>query len=154
MSTPRRTPEEIKSLARDLVTNKIFLSNDPEEIKLSFGVVLTFLKPDMIDFNEVAAVFEYYSEAGPMSINGLPSFFSLQVIHTEDWSAFCTEAKKMMDALGMETEEAHEHDWQDTGFSDLDNCSGCGETRVPAVAVEEESDELPPEVIKWLEGDF
>jgi hypothetical protein len=153
MSIPRRTPEEIKSLARDLVTNRIFLSNDPEEIKLSFGVVLAFLKPDMIDFNEVAAVFEYYSEAGPMSINGLPSFFSLQVIHTEDWPAFRAEAKRMMDALGIEPEETHTHDWQNDDVSDLDHCSGCGETRVPAVAVEE-SDELPLEVIKWLEGDL
>lgn len=39
-----------------------------------------------VDLEQVGTIWEYLSEAGPRAINGYPMFFSLRVMHKDDWA--------------------------------------------------------------------
>lgn len=86
-----KTTAELTQLTVDVITNKIFLTNKPGIIELSFGVPLAFLSPEqsqsLIDMKAVA-FYAPYDDAGPHSINGYPSFFSMGVLTLEEWDEF------------------------------------------------------------------
>src|ERR1700683_1833257 len=76
---PRRlTPIEITALARDVITNVVFITNKPESLELSFSIVLALALPKMSNetIQQIGAIYAPLADAGPRSINGLPFFFS------------------------------------------------------------------------------
>lgn len=81
-----RTDEELRQLALDIVEGKVFGSwmvpND--EGMTAFRIITMFLGPDdyaRMRERKVVGLFEYLDKAGPLSVNGLPSFMSMQLIY-------------------------------------------------------------------------
>ena len=77
-----RTTQQLKTISKDIVDNKIFISLDPEEIQMCF-MVLMFAKEGDIP-SDTVAVFEYYDKAGPRSCNGKPMFLSAAFLSKEE----------------------------------------------------------------------
>jgi hypothetical protein len=89
MSIPAKTDEEIRQLALDLLHGRIFTDRhcpDAESIRYVF-MVFPFLDGDALDQlrdDPPGLVYEYLDKAGPRSINGLPSFFSMNTLSQAD----------------------------------------------------------------------
>lgn len=83
---PPLSEQELKELALDIDRGMVFGSwvLTPDEIRSSF-MPLMFVDPSDIPSNG-AYIYEYLSEAGPVSINGRPIFFSMKILPTENVS--------------------------------------------------------------------
>jgi hypothetical protein len=84
MPPPERLPAAaLAQLAIDVVEGRMYVTNTPEGVRLSFGLLIA-----MIDWDEAAeqigAFYAPMSEALPRSINGLPMFTSIKVLHVDD----------------------------------------------------------------------
>jgi hypothetical protein len=77
-----KTDKELRQLAKRVVNREIFISNQSDVIQMSF-LVLALAGPDQIP-EDVGAVYEEMSKAGPRSINGYPCFFSCQFLTREE----------------------------------------------------------------------
>lgn len=70
--------------------SKIFTSADVREqdqLELIFMCVAlgAFSKWSEENVKEIGILYEYWHLAGPRSINGYPIFFSMHIMHVEDW---------------------------------------------------------------------
>lgn len=81
------TDEELKNIAIDLYHGKIFTDRDiTEESNMSLGQVFlpialgAFSECTEEDLKQIGLIYEYFSEAGPRSCNGLPGFFSFKLL--------------------------------------------------------------------------
>jgi len=101
---PKMSNERVKKLARDLVTNLVFMSDKcrrTEDIPLVF-FVLYFVEPG---FGKkcleegIVHFYEYFSEALPVGVNGYPTFPSLHSINLTDYERVIQEEIKMRKAL-------------------------------------------------------
>lgn len=105
-SVPNRTNEELTQIAKDIVGNLIFTSNHLREsetrmipqifMPIIFG---TFAESTKEYIDDIGLIFEYYSKAGPTSINGLPVFFSCSYISRHDAAIVGEKVKKIQDML-------------------------------------------------------
>lgn len=88
---------ELKQLAIDISENKVFGTFHMKEREMERdterdigAVFMPFLfmsdeqRKEMVD-KGVIHLYEYYDKAGPISVNGMPSFFSMWQIVKEDW---------------------------------------------------------------------
>ena len=81
--------EEVKKLADDIYKGLVFTDrhmNNPGDMPRVF-MPLALLKKEQIDefnANPPGMVYEYMDKAGPMSINGMPMFFSFRFISQKD----------------------------------------------------------------------
>lgn len=85
------TIEELNQLAIDVTTNKVFMTQDANVAHSTFMVVLSLLDDkarDEIIAAKPAAFYEYYDKAGPRSVNGYPSFYSVHWIPEDEWKTF------------------------------------------------------------------
>ena len=100
MAYETRTEESIKEVAIGIHHGKIFTSQHcarPEDIRLVF-MPLVFMEQEQLDSlvaDKISVFFEYMSEAGSRSINGNPSFFSLQMLNEDDWARVFTKVEKL-----------------------------------------------------------
>ena len=79
---------EIKRLAMDVLGGRVFTSKQSNDPTLVF-MALAFASGDEIDelitiLGPRGILYEYLDNAGPRSINGLPTFFSFNVLSSED----------------------------------------------------------------------
>lgn len=87
--------EEIKKLAEDMYKGLIFTDRNiqsNEEIQTVF-MPLALMGEELVGKlrkNPPGMIYEYLSEAGPMSINGMPMFLSFKMVSIDD-------AKKVFD---------------------------------------------------------
>lgn len=91
---------QVYNLARDIVTNLVYwpdFQTDWREIQMTF-MVLALCPLDSIPSN-AGAVYEYYTEAGPMSVNGRPTFFSCRFMPKESLPALQDEVERLSKAL-------------------------------------------------------
>lgn len=84
-----RTDEELKTIARDLFTGKIFCDRhlrEGENLEMVFSILLFMNKEQHEKFQaeEPYFIYEYLNQAGPRSCNGLPMFFSMQFLKKAD----------------------------------------------------------------------
>lgn len=84
MPPPERlSAEALAHLAVDVVEGRVFIANDPEAVRLSFGLLIA-----LVDWDDVAesigAIYAPMDKALPRSINGYPMFTSMQVLHLDD----------------------------------------------------------------------
>lgn len=93
------TDEELTTLARDIVTNRVFITGDAEKARMCF-LVIGLVDPNTLPSN-LGAVWEYVEKAGPMAINGLPMFFSAHFIAIEDIEPLRVKIEGMEQALGL-----------------------------------------------------
>ncbi len=81
--------KNLRELAMDICDGKIFHDRliDPNRFKQDVGMVfmplalggLEGVKPKTIGL-----MYEYYDKAGPRSVNGMPCFFSFNIIHRDN----------------------------------------------------------------------
>jgi hypothetical protein len=90
--------KERRKLAMEIATGKVFGSwmvpKGQEQMLSSIFIVLVLggKLPE-----DTAQVYEYYSEAGPLSVNGYPIFFSCRVIKQDDWEKLIPLVNKAID---------------------------------------------------------
>jgi hypothetical protein len=102
---PVMTHEEVVKLARELVTNQVFMSDriiNPERMLHLVFMPLAFLKKkDIALFKKegVAHFYEYNRLATPRSINGLPMFMSCHRINSTDYARVIEKEREMRTAL-------------------------------------------------------
>ena len=83
---PRMTQEEIDDLARRVVVNEVFLTNTADAYRFAFPMLMIFGGDKIAEFaDDVGAMWEELSKAGPRSINGYPFFTSGHFVHREDF---------------------------------------------------------------------
>ena len=101
---PRLSEDELKELARNVVTNVVFITNTLEGIQNSFGMVLMLIPPGGGAESYMAktgALYEEWSKQAPRSVNGRPQFFSFKAVHVDDLEPLLTEIERMEVALGI-----------------------------------------------------
>ena len=98
----RKSPEELKQLAIDIRAGKVFTDRHvPDEASSMMSRVfmpLMFMSEEQIaDLMKepIGLIYEYLDNAGPRSINGYPGFFSMRILHRDDWP----EVVRLMDQL-------------------------------------------------------
>lgn len=104
---PRKSPEELEKLVQDIIAGQIFGSwNIPQEqsrMIMSVFMPLAFLEESQRDIlKETAHIYAEMKDAGPRSINGMPCFFSMNLIGPEDWQIVADRVIKIqrqIDAL-------------------------------------------------------
>jgi hypothetical protein len=102
------TDEAVKKLAKELYRNEVFFSfqihqNHRQQMLMSVFMVLIFADPITLkqwQTDEIDVFYEYYSEAGPRSINGYPCFFSCRVMTRADGQRVLDEYNKIRELLG------------------------------------------------------
>lgn len=102
-----KTDDELKQIAIDFCEGKIFTSahlNNLQNIGMVFMPLLLGAAQQMTEEerNNIGLIYEYYSEAGPRSINGYPIFFSFRILtkeETDRTQAFIDEYTKMKEAF-------------------------------------------------------
>ena len=92
LKLPRLSDTDLRKFVDDFVSNRIFTSAQLNEgnvnllpmvfMPLGLGS-LAHLQPDSL--KQIGCVWEYIDRAGPRSINGLPTFISMNLLHIEDW---------------------------------------------------------------------
>jgi len=104
MEYKRKTDEEIKALAMDLVKERIFTSShlrNPEETSMVF-LPLSFTAPaDIKELKrlEASLLYEYWEKALPRSVNGLHMFGSLNWLDKKDHQRLTEQYKKIKEAM-------------------------------------------------------
>ena len=97
-----RTNEELVEIAIGIAEGKIFCSaqiHPDDQASLLQSVFLPFAfmtlehRQSLID-NKIAVFYEYLSEAGPRSVNGYPSFFSLKTLNETEWKFVTSKIKE------------------------------------------------------------
>lgn len=79
--------EAMRQFVDDFVSGRIFTSlhvRNPEDVPMSF-MVLMFMSWSDTGLKQIAVVWEYLDKAGPMSVNGMPTFFSCHFVNVDDW---------------------------------------------------------------------
>lgn len=83
------TDEEIKKLAEDMYKGLVFTDRhiqNPHDIYMVFIPIIFIKKEQADEFNNnpPGMIYEYMDKAGNMAINGMPTFFSCNIISQED----------------------------------------------------------------------
>jgi hypothetical protein len=104
MSYQPRTDADLKQIAEDLYSGKIFCDQhleNYEQLRFVFmplGLGGAEFLQTLIDA-KAKFIFEYLDKAGPRSVNGYPSFFSFQYLNGEDVAKMFGYYEKIKAAL-------------------------------------------------------
>ena len=87
---PRMTDDELREFVCAFVDGRIFTAHQVQNegmipqvfMPLALGALAQY-QPETL--TEIGTVYEYLNKAGPMSINGMPTFFSCRFVHVKDW---------------------------------------------------------------------
>lgn len=88
---PRMSQDERRKFVIDWLAGRVFTSahvRDHGDLRMIFmplGLFPVFANWEEDDLKKIGVIWEYTKEAGPRSINGYPCFFSLRIMHREDW---------------------------------------------------------------------
>jgi hypothetical protein len=133
---PEMSDEAVTNLARDLVTNRVYMSDqirNPRDIPIVFMVVALMDKKQLKEWERrgIVHLYEYNSKASPRSINGMPCFTSCYQINSTDYESVHKEEYRMRKALGMEVseqpaKESHEEVHREHSRKPSSNTCRCG----------------------------
>ena len=96
------TLKELKEIAVDLAEGKIFSNlhiNEHNKIESVF-MVLIFMDSEqrkVLSDNNVVFMYEYIEKANPLSVNGMPTFFSMRYLNKEDFAIMYVEYQKYVE---------------------------------------------------------
>lgn len=91
----RMDPEDIGTLARHIVTKKVFFAQEKADLENAFSTVMMHPSFRMWNMEKVGAIFEYLDHAGPVMRNGRPMFTSAKFVHTDDLDALSEAVAKL-----------------------------------------------------------
>lgn len=101
-----KTDAEIRQLAEDLYRDMIFTDRhiagrDPHMAKSVFMPLFFLEEKDIESLKEakIGLFYEYYKAAGPMSVNGYPTFFSVQMLSESDTKRLFEAHEKIKSAV-------------------------------------------------------
>lgn len=100
----RMTREQRSQFVKDLIGNRIFTSAQLTDMELEHGelfsvfVPLMMVRPTEEYLSQIGVIWEYYDKALLRSVNGKPQFWSMNVMHLDDWKT-CLEAYQKRMAL-------------------------------------------------------
>lgn len=93
--------EELKTLAQDILTNKVFTDRHCRELQdlpLVFMPLALMTKEQAEStLGDVGMIYEYYDKAAPVGVNGLPVFMSFQKLTLAE-AKQCSEFYKELKA--------------------------------------------------------
>jgi hypothetical protein len=98
--------QELKQIARGLITHELWGTSDPDELRMAFGFLLTLFAENASpekerDLGNVGFVYAAMSDALPRAINGVPMFLSARFVHVNDMPALSEEYERMREALNV-----------------------------------------------------
>ena len=106
---PRMSAEEVRQFVLDVLSNRIMLSVglSPQELQMVFFPLLfgALSKMSREYIEQIGVIYEYLSEAAPRSCNGLPSFFSMHIMHKDDWAIASATLQREFDRMQTMTLE-------------------------------------------------
>lgn len=101
-----RSEEELKQIAMDIYHNRVFTDRhvkNAQEVGMVFMPLIFMSRAQHLGMYEIfGMIFEYYENALPSSINGLPLFMSFRFLDKNDSdkvNTFYTEYKEMQDEI-------------------------------------------------------
>ena len=98
-----KTDEELRQIALDLHLGKIFSDRHcpgPESIPMVF-MLLNLMEDKVIEeikAKNVNFIYEYLDQAGPLSVNGMPTFMSLRFLTKDESDKMFEYYKKFKEA--------------------------------------------------------
>lgn len=97
---PEVSDAEIKNLALDLISDKIFthchMDKEDDLPKVFMPIALgAFHGVDDEGLKDIGLIYEYMDKAGPRAINGSPSFMSMKYLSKTDTERLFQKAKEM-----------------------------------------------------------
>lgn len=89
----RYATNELKEFVQNVVGNKVFLLQQMSPIQQETLVPMVFVPIALgalegwseEDIKNIGTIYGFYDEAGPRSINGLPIFNRMHIMHKDDW---------------------------------------------------------------------
>lgn len=98
--TPK-TDEEILQLARDLYKEQIWAcSAIADEARMTFLPLMLMEPPQLMQLVKIGAYcYQHMDKAGPRSVNGMPSFFSMSIVSFSDWTKVFEKYKSIIEAV-------------------------------------------------------
>lgn len=104
---PAKEPEFLTQLAKDIINRQVFTDwhlNDRDDIKNVFiPIALGCFNDEPEEFlADIGMLFARMNEATSRSINGLPSFFSVDLLNKQDAEIVrekCRKIKEFMDTI-------------------------------------------------------
>jgi len=84
-----KTSEELKKIAVDLYEGRIFCDRhieDATDLRIVFMPIAlgAFAESSEDELKNIGMIYEYLEQAGPRSVNGYPSFFSLNILTKDE----------------------------------------------------------------------
>lgn len=79
----RLSAAELRELAVEVSEGRVFMTNTKEGVEWSFGLLVGMLDLSSIA-DQIGALYEEMSKAGPRAINGFPFFTSMKLLHRDD----------------------------------------------------------------------
>lgn len=80
----RLTPEELDDLSDRIISDEVYIANDAKGIEDSFMLVLSAANLEESYIDNIGALYEELSKAGPRGVNGRPFFTSARFLHKKD----------------------------------------------------------------------
>jgi hypothetical protein len=104
---PVRSHEDLKQLAKDVATGKVFMDRFFREGEIEMLGHVVFMPMAFMDWSDwtdedkaqFGGIYEYFDKAGPRSINGYPCFFSCSILHIDDLRSVFRMARKIQETL-------------------------------------------------------
>lgn len=102
----RRSDEELSQLAKDIEAKQVFTSahvpDSDTDMLMSIFMPLGLgglgnMKEE--DAQDIGIAYEYYGKAGPMAINGYPTFFSCSLLGKADTKIVFEKVAKIRELL-------------------------------------------------------
>jgi hypothetical protein len=84
-----KNKKELEQIAKDLFHDKLFTNRhikNPEDVAMVFMPLALMTKKQLLALKKkkIGMIFEHMDKAAPRSINGMPCFFSMQVLSEDD----------------------------------------------------------------------
>ena len=95
---PRMSEEDLRAFVLGLCDGKIWTSNHNNGQGIdAFSMMLMFKNPPPREYTEkIGLLWEWLDKAGPRAVNNQPSFFSMRILHIDDWNrAFAAYQEEM-----------------------------------------------------------
>ncbi len=102
MSYTPKTEEEINKIALGILSGTCFGSWNEEVAENSFNIIRLVLTQELIETwktMNIAHFYEFVDKAGPMSVNGYPSFMSFSLIDQPDWGRVISKVEALEGAM-------------------------------------------------------
>jgi hypothetical protein len=100
MAVERLSEDDLKALARRIVTNEVYVAWNAEQLENSFGAMLALAGESLREVApDVGLIYEEYAHASERGCNGYPMFFSMRLLHRDDVETLVAHCKRMDEAL-------------------------------------------------------